>query len=132
MERLEGGCLCGSIRYRIDGTPDPRLQLTCHCRDCQQVTGTGHARSMGVPRELVAWTGKPKVYEIHHEKSIVETAFCDTCGSPLYKRTSNLPDLVFFHVGSLDFECAASWRSKRTVFVERRQPWDTLMEEVDR
>ncbi len=126
MSGLEGGCLCGSIRYRIEGEPDPRLQITCHCRDCQQVTGAGHARSMGVPADSVIWTGQPKVYEIQHENSTVDTAFCDTCGSPLYKRTSNLAPLVFFHVGSLDYECGADWRSKRTVYDERRQPWDVL------
>ena len=126
MGRLCGGCLCGAVRYVIDAAPDKRMQITCHCRDCQQVTGTGHARSMGVRGDAVAWTGAPRVFQIQHDNSVVDSAFCEICGSPLFKRTSNLPDMVFFHVGSLDPESGQDWRPKLTVFTERRQPWDEL------
>ena len=125
---MKGGCLCGNVRYQINGDPHERMQLTCHCRDCQQVTGTGHTRSMGVASDSVEWDGAPKVFQIQHEKSVVDTAFCGDCGSPLYKRTSNLPDLVFFHVGSLEPESSKNWRPKLTVYTGRRAPWDTLEE----
>ena len=126
MANLAGGCLCGAVRYEIEGAPDERMQLTCHCRDCQQVTGTGHARSMGVRTDAVTWSGEPRVFQIQHENSVVDTAFCGTCGSPMYKRTSNLPGMTFFHVGSLDLEFGHTWRPKMTVYTERRQPWDEL------
>ncbi len=35
---LEGGCHCGAIRYRIEGPP-PESGY-CHCRDCQQTSGS--------------------------------------------------------------------------------------------
>lgn len=123
-----GGCLCGAIRYEVDGEPDERMQITCHCRDCQQVTGAGHARSMGVAADDVSWKGSPRIYEIQHEKSIVESAFCGECGSPLYKRTSGMPHLMFFHVGSLDPESSEDWRPSLHVYTERRAPWDRLEE----
>lgn len=126
MADFAGGCLCGAIRYEVDGAADERMQITCHCRDCQQVTGTGHARSMGVPGDSVTWLGEPRVFQIQHEKSVVDSAFCGTCGSPLYKKTSNLPEMIFFHVGSLDPESGQNWRPKLTVYTERRQPWDEL------
>ncbi len=125
---MNGGCLCGKVRYQINGEPDKRMQITCHCRDCQQVTGAGHARSMGVAADSVEWDGTPKIYQIQHEKSVVDTAFCGDCGSPLYKRSSNLPDLIFFHVGSLTPESSRDWRPNMTVYTERRAPWDTLEE----
>lgn len=62
---MKGGCLCGEIRYEVSGEADPQMQFTCHCRDCQQVTGTGHARSMGVMSDAITWTGEPKVYFIN-------------------------------------------------------------------
>ncbi len=125
---MQGGCLCGEIRYEIAGEVDPQLQFTCHCRDCQQVTGAGHARSMGVADEAISWTGEPRVYQIQHDASVVDTAFCGTCGSPLYKATSNLPGFVFFHAGSLDLVCSAEWQSKQVAFPESRQAWDVLEE----
>ena len=126
MSECKGGCLCGKIQYVIEGTPDPAMQFTCHCRDCQQVTGAGHARSMGVPEDMVKWSGQPKVYNIQHEASTVATAFCEACGSPIYKATTNLPGAIFFHVGSLDPTSSQVWSSKQTAFPESRPAWDVL------
>jgi len=37
---LEGGCLCGDIRYKVSGelSPEDRPSF-CHCRICQQAAG---------------------------------------------------------------------------------------------
>jgi hypothetical protein len=32
-----GGCQCGALRYEISEAP--QLVYTCHCRDCQRLTG---------------------------------------------------------------------------------------------
>jgi hypothetical protein len=32
-----GGCLCGAVRYRVEGPP--LATVACHCRDCQKLTG---------------------------------------------------------------------------------------------
>jgi hypothetical protein len=34
---LEGGCLCGGIRYQISG--EPRSADYCHCRMCRRTAG---------------------------------------------------------------------------------------------
>jgi len=34
---LEGGCLCGSLRYRVSG--DARNLACCHCRSCRLASG---------------------------------------------------------------------------------------------
>ena len=39
-----GGCQCGKIRYEI--TDAPQLVYTCHCTECQRLTGS--AFSLGV------------------------------------------------------------------------------------
>ncbi len=126
MAKYKGSCLCGKITYEINGTPDERMQLTCHCEECQKITGAGHARSMGVTKDSVTWRGEPKVYQIQHEESVVDTAFCGECGSPLYKTTSAMPKLFFFHVGSLDPACSDAWRPNFTAFEQRRPAWDQL------
>ena len=40
MPSLEGGCLCGDIRYKVGGElTDKEVPTLCHCRICQQSTG---------------------------------------------------------------------------------------------
>src|SRR5260221_1200992 len=37
-DRLEGGCACGAVRYRLESAP--MFVHCCHCRDCQRQTGS--------------------------------------------------------------------------------------------
>lgn len=61
MAELSGGCLCGSIRYKIIN--EPILAYTCHCRFCQKDTGTAHRSALAVLNEQVQLSGKEiKVY----------------------------------------------------------------------
>ena len=46
---VEGGCLCGAIRYRISG--NVLGEVTCHCRDCQYVCGGAPAYVIAVPKK---------------------------------------------------------------------------------
>ena len=36
---ITGSCLCGAVKYEING--DPVFAGLCHCKDCQKYTGTG-------------------------------------------------------------------------------------------
>jgi hypothetical protein len=40
-DRLEGGCSCGAVRYRLESAP--MFVHCCHCRDCQRQTGSAFA-----------------------------------------------------------------------------------------
>ena len=37
MAKIEGGCLCGQLRYSTDA--DPIFTGACHCKNCQKLTG---------------------------------------------------------------------------------------------
>ena len=45
---LEGGCLCGRIRYRA--APDKREGYYCHCRMCQLAFGNTRAATRALKR----------------------------------------------------------------------------------
>ena len=44
---LEGGCRCGRVRFRV--TEAPLLETVCHCRGCQQMTGSAYSTTVTVP-----------------------------------------------------------------------------------
>jgi hypothetical protein len=77
---LEGGCLCASVRYRLD--PAGALVDYCHCRTCQ--------RSSGAP--VLAWAQVPPAQfslragspARHVSSPDGVRYFCDQCGTQLF------------------------------------------------
>jgi hypothetical protein len=113
--------MCKSIRYRIEA--DPKVSIICYCRQCQQITGTGHSPQFGVPKSAVTLSGTPREHSLVADSgNNVTSGFCADCGSPLYKTTSGVPDMLFFHAATLDDP--AYYKPDIIVWSESRQPWD--------
>lgn len=120
---LKGGCLCGAVRY--EANVEPQFSIHCCCRQCQRITGAGHAPQFSLPKTHVTITGKPKIYRMAADSgNVVSGAFCSNCGSPIYKASSGCPDTIFFHAGSMDDP--ASFRPQAVVWVKSKQPWDYI------
>ena len=50
-----GGCQCGQVRYEI--TEEPQSVYTCHCLDCQRLTGSAFSLGVIVPEKGFSLTG---------------------------------------------------------------------------
>jgi len=98
---LEGGCYCGSVRYRAEG--EPVFKGQCHCRECQYISG-GHPNVvMGMPAAGFAYTkGSAKSYRRSDLERPVTREFCPDCGTHLLTRTPRVPGAVLIKVGTLD------------------------------
>ena len=95
---LEGGCLCGSVRYRLEG--DPIWTAFCHCRSCRRATGAPGAAYAGFPTEALMWTrGRPKFATT---STSVRRGFCPDCGSQLTYEGGRWPGEIHVHIGTLD------------------------------
>lgn len=126
---MTGGCLCGAIRYEIDG--EPLMTGVCHCRNCQKQAGSAFSTLAGVPRAAFRFTaGEPRLYEDADTASgsTVQRWFCSTCGSPLYSAILSQPDLLFLKTGTLDD--TSFFRPQFHVWCDTKQPWVTLDEGV--
>ena len=75
---LEGGCLCGRVRYRA--TPDHRDGYYCHCRMCQLAFGNTRAAFFNLRKSEVAWLTAPAYYA---SSKFARRGFCPSCGTPL-------------------------------------------------
>jgi len=74
-----GGCLCGEVRYRIEG---PLGSIgACHCSQCRRSSGHFLA-GVSVERENLAVDGAVAWYESTPGK--VRRGFCPVCGSNLF------------------------------------------------
>ena len=98
----EGGCLCGKVRYRIEGVPGPANY--CHCADCRRASGSAFGVSARVPVAAFRITsGTPKGFASRAESGRAVTRyFCADCGTPLYTAPERRPDVVYVKAGSLD------------------------------
>lgn len=122
-EQSEGGCLCGAVRFEID-TP-PAMAGFCCCRNCQKLSGAGHAFRGMVPEGAFRLTGETRGYTWRADSgSSVTTSFCAACGTPLCGRSTGFPGMVTFRVAALDDPSGIA--PQMAVFVKRRQPWDAL------
>lgn len=96
-----GGCACGSIRYEIDG--EPIVSVDCQCRDCTRESGTGHLSHLVFQRSGVNLTGKATQWDMIADSGNKKTsAFCPTCGSPVYGTFAAMPDIFAIRAASLD------------------------------
>lgn len=94
---LDGGCLCGQVRYRA--TP-PKLEgYYCHCRMCQLAFGNTRAAFFNLPKAQVQWlAGAPAWYA---SSRIARRGFCGRCGTPLAFEYFD-SERMDLSVGSLD------------------------------
>jgi hypothetical protein len=91
---LTGGCQCGAVRYRVEGTVvDAGV---CHCRMCQKAGGNFGMAFFGAP-DIEFTRGAPAAFE---SSPGVLRGFCCDCGTPLFMRYAGQPYDVT--IGSLD------------------------------
>lgn len=97
-EPRSGGCLCGRVRFAING---PVLEAThCHCSRCRRQHGAAFATYASFDREHVTFTGDALTRYASSDQ--VGRSFCPTCGSSLLWEHAGLPDVVWIALGTLD------------------------------
>lgn len=122
MGKLDGGCLCGAVRYTVDGD-EPMMTAICHCRDCQRQSGSGYSIIAGVAIEDFHQVGETRVYDtIGTDRGVpAHRRFCPICGSPIASVLADADDVVWIKAGTLDDPSwlepeLEAWRSSG-------QPW---------
>ena len=126
MERqmkIEGGCLCGKVRYSAEA--EPAFVGVCHCKNCQKGTGTAFAIVVAVPTPALNVQGTLQTFigRGHSGKS-THRRFCPECGSPILSEADALPGVAIIKAGTLD---DTSWlKPGMEIFCDSAQPWAQL------
>ena len=124
---LEGSCLCGAVRYRIDG--ELGAIVCCHCSMCRKAQGSAFAANAPVPAaafRIVRGDGALRAYRSSPGK---ERVFCGTCGSPIYSRREGAAD-VRVRIGTLDTPIAA--RPSAHIHVASKADWWEIADALPR
>ncbi|MEM7251632.1 MAG: GFA family protein [Pseudomonadota bacterium] len=120
---LTGGCACGAIRYRV--ASPPRYMGNCHCRDCQQATGSAYFPAVMVAKADLSVEGEPRWFERPADRGHpMHRGFCSDCGSPLFIQNGAAQALLVLYAGSLDDP--SQFKPSRDIYVASAQPWDVM------
>jgi hypothetical protein len=107
-----GGCLCGAVRYRVEG--EPAHVGRCHCTDCRKESGgTGTVYGQW-PEDAFEVTGDLTTYQ--------GRSFCPRCGSRVMNAIDPDDELVELRIGSLD-DAPFGLKPEAEIWVKRREPW---------
>src|SRR5882724_2171463 len=121
--KIEGGCLCGKVRYSADS--DPAFVGLCHCKNCQKGTGTAFSLVVALPKPTLNIQGTLKTFTGRGDSGkATYRRFCPECGSALIDEAEIMPDVAMILAGTLD---DASWiKPAMEIYCDSAQPWVSL------
>lgn len=100
VTQTRGSCLCGGIRYVIEGELAP-IQV-CHCRQCRKAQGTPFATNIPVAAGAFRFAQGQALLSEFESSPGKKRVFCSRCGSPVYSRRDDKPAVVRIRAGTLD------------------------------
>src|SRR5215831_17562302 len=102
---LTGGCQCGALRYEI--TQAPKLVYTCHCTECQRLTGSAFSMALVTDTEAFSLTGatpRPIQRKADSGRTVIRWV-CPDCGTWIWSGPKPDPttrDALRVRAGTLD------------------------------
>ena len=127
MARIEGGCLCGAVRYRSEA--EPAMQVVCHCKTCQKNSGSAFSMNVAVPQDSLTVEGDTLRSYIDHSGASgqpFQRHYCGICGSHVYSHGAAYGAVAFIKAGTLD---DATWLAPSThIWVAEKLPWVSIPE----
>lgn len=122
---LEGGCNCGTVRYRL--TRHPIIVHCCHCRWCQRESGAAFALNALIESDCLFLAGDDlDVVDTPSESGKGQKIVrCPICRIALWSHyAGGGDDLSFVRVGTLNYPDLL--RPDVHIFTESKQPWVAL------
>jgi hypothetical protein len=116
-DQIEGGCLCGAVRFVATG--EPKWVAWCHCQSCRKHSGAPVSVFAAIRRDAYVVT-KGEITKFNSSPGMWR-GFCAKCGSTLTCESERLSTETHFHIGSIDQ--AALLQPSRHIFPEERLPW---------
>ncbi|HYV57440.1 MAG TPA: GFA family protein [Candidatus Nitrosopolaris sp.] len=123
---LDGGCLCGDVRFRIKGKLGPAG--FCHCKQCQRASGSAFASNAPARTAYFEITSGGDLVTEYESSPGKFRAFCRRCGSPVYSRRDSEPDVRRIRLGTLDSD--PERRPLAHLWVSSKAPWYSIADSL--
>jgi len=123
---LEGGCLCGAIRFRVSGESSNRC--CCHCRSCRLASGAPFVAWATYPCEAFRVTSGKLAQ--HVSSADASRGFCAVCGTSISYAHAARPGQIDVSVATLDEPAALA--PEFHIWVSHKIPWLALEDGLPR
>jgi hypothetical protein len=97
---IHGSCLCSKVQYEYAG--EFGNITVCHCSDCRKAQGTSNVIAAPVDSTRFHWLQGQDLIVEYESSPGKKRAFCGRCGTPLYSRRDDQPNLLRLRMGSVD------------------------------
>lgn len=97
---VEGGCLCGAIRFEI--ALPTSFCVHCHCTMCRRAHGAGFVTWIGVPVAQFKLLSGAEARVDYRSSDHGTRSFCRSCGSTLFCRSSRHPEQIDIVLANLE------------------------------
>ena len=127
-DRLEGGCACGAVRYRLRSAP--MFVHCCHCHDCQRQTGTAFVLNAIIETDRIeVLSGEPQPVPVPTDSGRPHDIYrCPSCQTAMWSDYGRRPPLRFVRIGTLDDP--AAWPPAGHIYTRSKLPWVILPDGV--
>lgn len=121
-----GSCLCGEVRYEIEG--DFENFFLCHCSRCRKDTGSAHAANLFSSTAKLKWlSGEEKSKTFNFSSGGHVKSFCTNCGSALPSVQMD-GKLLVVPAGSVDSDI--NIKPQGHIYYGSKANWDHDLEKV--
>jgi hypothetical protein len=123
VRTVHGSCLCGEVRFEVDG-PFPRL-YQCHCSLCRKQGGSVSNTGLIVHADKFRWSAGESSVGKWQRSTGFRSFFCTRCGSPV---PNPLRDTGYVWVPSGLIDEPEPLEIAAQLFVDSRAPWAVVPE----
>lgn len=122
---MQGSCLCGGYRYRIDA---PVLQMVnCHCSLCRKAHAAAFATFAVVPASAFTVLQGADLVQYFESSPGFHRAFCRVCGSTVPVAREGA-EQVFIPAGTLDDSPGV--KPSAHIFVHSKADWHDIADDL--
>jgi hypothetical protein len=114
-----GRCLCGAVKYEIDGKVGPII--FCHCSHCRKANGSAFLAAAPVSKEGFRLLSGSETLKEYESSPGVYRVFCGECASPLFSKRNAMPDTFRLRIGTL--ETPLEQQPVAHIFVSDKAEW---------
>ena len=127
-DKLEGGCFCKAVRYRL--TPQPMFVHCCHCLNCQVQTGSAFVLNAIIETERIdLLSGELEITALESGNGKPHDIYrCSKCKAAVWSDYGRRPGVRFVRLGTLDDPTALS--PDVHIFTRSKLPWVRLPDDV--